>query len=110
MESHRGSDSRTIQTFHDYLLRMEALVVSVRDSGTPPVEVRGPTDSQLREGANALRTQVELTAATMRSHHAALTSELGGKLRSAKVALAQRLDAAGGRAPTLENRVSTVEQ
>eukprot|EP00959_Pyramimonas_sp_CCMP1952_P376033 7876048-Pyramimonas_sp.AAC.1 len=57
MESHRGADSRTIQTLHDYLPRMEAHMVTVRDTGiaaartlhdellmvrqTPPMEVRG---------------------------------------------------------------------
>eukprot|EP00959_Pyramimonas_sp_CCMP1952_P423063 8862192-Pyramimonas_sp.AAC.1 len=51
-----------------------------------------------------------MTAATLRSHHVALTSVLGGKLRGAEMALAQRLGATEGRAPTLENRVFTVEQ
>eukprot|EP00959_Pyramimonas_sp_CCMP1952_P314928 6591939-Pyramimonas_sp.AAC.1 len=62
MESHRGSDSSTIQTLYDYLLRIEAQLVSVKDTGTAAIrtvhdelltarqitamEVNGPTGQQ----------------------------------------------------------------
>eukprot|EP00959_Pyramimonas_sp_CCMP1952_P128183 2680756-Pyramimonas_sp.AAC.1 len=103
MESHRGADSRTIQALHDYLVRMEAQFVTVRDTGTaavrtlhdellmvrqtPPMEVHGPTVPHLREDLITPRTQVDKHAATIHSTRTTLTSELDGKLRGARMAI-----------------------
>eukprot|EP00959_Pyramimonas_sp_CCMP1952_P004701 98546-Pyramimonas_sp.AAC.1 len=73
----------------------------------PHAEVHGLTDHQLREDVNTLRTQVEMTTATLHSQDTALTSELHGKLRGAEMALVRRLCASKGRVPRLEKRVST---
>eukprot|EP00959_Pyramimonas_sp_CCMP1952_P218719 4573744-Pyramimonas_sp.AAC.1 len=84
-----------VRALHDELLMVRQ---------TPPMEVHGPTDFQLRDDSDTLRTQVQQHAATIHSTHATLTSELDGKLRGAETALTLRLEEAfEGRAPTLEN-------
>eukprot|EP00959_Pyramimonas_sp_CCMP1952_P377904 7916122-Pyramimonas_sp.AAC.1 len=70
----RDTGAAAVRTLHDELLMVRQ---------TPPMEVHGTTDFQLREDLATLSIQVE----TMHSKHTTLTSELDGKLRGAEMAL-----------------------